>query len=75
MANLWRRAGVYIDLCYTFPAVIGVGTAAGWLADRFLPTKPYFTLAGFLLGLTGAFWYLFKMLNVIKSRRGSDDGP
>ena len=73
MANLWRRAGVYIDLCYTFPAVIGVGTAAGWLADRFLPTKPYLTLAGFLLGLTGAFWYLFKMLSVM-SRKG-DKGP
>lgn len=75
MANLWRRAGVYIDLVYTFPAVIGVGTAAGWIADRFLPTKPYLTLLGFLLGLAGAFWYLFKMLNVIKSRRGGDDGP
>jgi F0F1-type ATP synthase assembly protein I len=73
MANLWRRAGVYMDIIYTFPGAIGVGTAAGWLLDRWLKTAPYLTLAGFLVGLAGAFWYLFKMLSVM-SKRG-DKGP
>lgn len=80
MANLWRRAGVYLDIIYTFPGAIAVGTAAGWLLDRWLvKTAPYLTLAGFLLGLGGAFWYLFKMLAVVeKKRRGQgtgDQGP
>ena len=73
MADVWRRAGVYLDLVYTFPAAIGVGTAAGWAADRYLGTKPYLTLLGFLLGLLGGFWYLFKMLGVFKSRRKNRD--
>jgi F0F1-type ATP synthase assembly protein I len=74
VADLWRRAGVYLDIVYTFPAAVGVGTGAGWLADHYIGTKPYLTLLGFFLGLLGGFWYLFKMLGVFKGRRKNNHG-
>ena len=75
MVTPWRRLGVYLDLVYVFPGTIGVGTALGYLADRWLGTSPYGTMLGFLLGLAGAFWYLFRMLGVFGhgGRPGGDD--
>jgi F0F1-type ATP synthase assembly protein I len=73
MPSLWKKSGVYMDLVYTFPGAILGGTGLGWLADRWLGSNPYGTLVGFLLGLAAAFWYLFKMLNMIKrDGEGSD---
>lgn len=69
MALPWRRLGIYLELVYTFPSAVLVGTAAGYFVDRWLSSKPVGTLAGFLLGLAGAFWYLFKVLNRV-GRRG-----
>jgi F0F1-type ATP synthase assembly protein I len=63
MAPPWRRLGIYLELVYTFPSAVLVGTALGYFADRWAGSKPYGTLIGFLAGLAGAFWYLFKMLN------------
>ena len=65
-----------MDIIYTFPGAIAVGTVAGWLLDRWLvATTPYLTLVGFLLGLAGAFWYLFKMLATVEQRKKGDQGP
>ncbi len=74
MASIWTKSGVYLDLVYTFPGAILAGTGLGWLADRWLGTNPYLTLAGFLVGLGGAFWYLFKMLALLSKRDGGKGG-
>ncbi len=76
MPSPLRRLGVYLELVYTFPAVILVATGGGYLLDRWLGSSPIATVAGFVLGLVSAFVYLIKMLNSIKNNNenGKPDG-
>lgn len=75
MANLWKKAGTYLDLVYTFPVIILAGAGGGYLLDRWAGSSPYGTLGGFILGLAAAFTYLIRMLNALKNRRDGGDGP
>lgn len=57
----WLRD--YGDLIYLglmFPSAIAVGTVMGYFADRWLHTKPFGLLLGFLLGVIAAFYNLFQ---------------
>lgn len=72
MPSPLRRLGVYLELVYTFPATILAGAGGGYLLDRWLGIAPWGILAGFLLGLGGAFVYLIKMLNMLKRGPGDD---
>jgi ATP synthase protein I len=73
VASIWRKAGVYLDLIYTFPFVILAGAGLGWLVDRWAGTAPYGVLAGFVVGLVAAFTYLMRMLGSLAKRREDDD--
>ncbi len=68
MASPLRRLGVYLELVYTFPMTVLVGTGLGYLADRAWGISPYGTLAGFVVGLVGAFVYLVRMLALARER-------
>ncbi len=72
MAFPFKRLGVYLDLVYVFPVSVLGGSALGYFIDHWLGTTPYGVLIGFVLGMAGAFWYLFRMLNTLK--RNGDDG-
>ena len=73
MASMWRKAGTYLDLVYTFPFIILAGAGLGWLVDRWAGTDPYGVLVGFVVGLVAAFTYLTRMLGGLSRRGGSDD--
>ncbi len=72
MASPLRRLGTYLELIYTFPAVVLVGAGGGYLLDRWLGSSPIATLSGFVLGLVSAFVYLIKMLNTIKTNNNGN---
>lgn len=74
MPSPLRRIGVYLELVYTFPAIILVGAALGYLLDWWLGTSPILILIGFVVGIVGSFYYLIKMLNSIKNESPRDDG-
>lgn len=70
---MWRKAGIYLDLVYTFPVIILAGAGLGWLVDRWAGTAPYGVLVGFVVGLVSAFTYLMRMLGGLGRRGGRDD--
>jgi ATP synthase protein I len=65
-----RKAGIYIELVYTFPAAILLPALGGWWLDKKLGSDPWCVLSGLLLGLAAGFTYLFKSLSVIGKRKG-----
>jgi ATP synthase protein I len=69
-----KRLGIYLELVYTFPVIVGLGAGLGYLADRWLGTEPYLVLVGFVLGLVSAFFYLMKMLQSVKNGDGKGNG-
>ncbi len=68
----WSKLGLYMNLVYSFPATAMAGGGIGWLVDRFLGTKPWFTVTGFLVGLAGGFVLLFRTIQMIQRRRGNE---
>lgn len=78
MASPLRRLGVYLELIYTFPMTVLVGTGLGYLVDRAWGLSPYGTLVGFVVGLVGAFVYLIRMLALARENdrkgRGGNHG-
>lgn len=51
----------YINVGYYLLAPLLLGVFAGFMLDRFLKTKPIFTLIFILLGVAGTFYNLFKI--------------
>lgn len=60
-----RKLGVYLELVYTFPAIILLPALVGWWADKKFHSAPGFVLLGLFLGIAGGFTYLFKSLSAI----------
>ncbi len=54
-ARTYRGAKPYMDAAWLLTGSVIVGTGAGYLADRWLHTKPWLLLAGILLGLISGF--------------------
>ena len=42
-------------------AIVG-GGLLGWALDGWLGTLPVFMIAGFVIGVAAAFWYVYKMV-------------
>ncbi len=55
-----RRAGPAATASYTLIGAILLLGGAGWLADRWQGTSPWFLLAGLLVGLVVGFYALAK---------------
>lgn len=64
-----RKLGVYMELVYTFPAVLLLPALLGWWLDERFHTAPWLVLIGFFLGLAAGFTYLFKSLAVIGKKK------
>jgi len=45
-----------------FATCLGGGTFGGYFLDRWLGTKPWFLIAGMLMGTVAGFYGMFKML-------------
>ena len=50
-------------------AALGVGIALGWLADRYIGTRPWGLVVGFLLGSAAG------IVNVFRAVQGMGGGP
>lgn len=61
LALAYRKAGPYLSASTTLVASVGVFAAAGWWVDRKVGTaKPWFLIAGALLGMVGGFISFFR---------------
>ena len=58
----WKKAAVYTQLAYTFPAAVMVPSLLGWFLDKRLGTGPWLLFAGFVLGLAAGFVQVFRTL-------------
>jgi len=57
-----RQLARYGHLGIMFPVSIGIGAWLGYRLDVWLDTLPWFSLGGFLLGVTAAFRDLLRTL-------------
>ena len=69
--NLWSQIGLYTSLGFILPAAALVGSAAGWLLDRWLHTSPWLTV---VLGFLGAGAGLTEVLRILGRAEKDGDG-
>lgn len=62
IGEAYRKAAPYIDAAYQLLGGILVGAVVGWLADRWLGTRPWLLVAGLLLGLGAGFVSFFSIV-------------
>jgi len=63
LASAYQKAGPYIGASTTLVASVGLFAAAGWWIDRKVGTeKPWFLIAGSLLGMLGGFISFFRQV-------------
>jgi len=51
----------------TMAAAVGVGIYLGRLADNWLGTGPWFTIAGIVLGMASGIWSTYKRVMEVES--------
>jgi len=66
--DIWQCAGLGLELAIT----IGVCGWAGYLLDRWLPTRPFLLIAGCLVGMGAGMWNVVRRVETLSSR-GRDD--
>ena len=63
LALAYRKAGPYLSASTTLVASVGLFAAAGHWVDRKVGTgKPWFLIAGALLGMVGGFISFFRQV-------------
>ena len=62
MALDYKKIALYSQITYTFPLIVFAGAFAGWFLDRKAGTGPLFLVFGFLAGMAGGFWNVFRLL-------------
>ena len=60
--NLWAQVGLYTSLGFILPAGALVGSAGGWLLDRWLRTSPLLTVVLGFLGAAAGFIEVLRIL-------------
>jgi len=58
----WRALGMLATVGLTFVVATAGATVAGYFADRWLGTAPWFTLIGLVLGVAAGFRDLFRSI-------------
>ena len=63
LALAYRKAGPYLSASTTLVASVGLFAAAGYWVDKKVGTgKPWFLIAGALLGMAGGFISFFRQV-------------
>lgn len=57
----WKSVGELLSIGTTMVLATMIGLGAGYAADRWLHTAPWFTLIGLGLGIAAAFVSLFRV--------------
>ena len=68
--NLWARVALYTSLGFILPAGAIVGSAGGWLLDRWLGTTPILTV---VLGFLGAAAGFIEILQILRREEKDAD--
>jgi F0F1-type ATP synthase assembly protein I len=58
--NKKNDAMKWAGMAWEMAATMGVLVFLGWKCDGWWGTKPWFTLAGSILGVVGAMWVMFR---------------
>ena len=66
MAADYKKLVLFTHIAYSFPSAVLAGALLGWLIDSAAGTKPLFIVLGFLAGMAGGFWNLFRLLDSVK---------
>ncbi len=53
--DIVKQLGPYLGLGWVLAISVGLGTAGGYYADRWLDTSPWLTLGGIALGIGAGF--------------------
>jgi F0F1-type ATP synthase assembly protein I len=61
-AQTYRNAKPYLDAAWLLTGSVIVGTAGGYLLDRWLHTKPWLLLVGILVGLGSGFTAFVRVI-------------
>lgn len=64
-ASSYRKAQPYIDASWQLVGAVGLGSLAGWWADKKLGTTPWLLVTGALLGIGTGFYAFFKALTAL----------
>jgi F0F1-type ATP synthase assembly protein I len=67
--DLWQFAGLGLELVTS----IGVCGVAGYLLDRWLPTRPFLLITGCLLGMAVGMWTVVRRVEGQSSRSRDDE--
>jgi ATP synthase protein I len=76
--NLWAQVALYTSLGFILPASAIVGSAGGWLLDRWLGTTPILTVVLGFLGAAAGFIEILRILGQAEKdadRDHSNSGP
>ena len=61
----WKGVGEVAQLGMTLVVATVIGLAAGYFADRWLNTKPWFTLVGLAFGIVAGFLNVFRAVKAL----------
>lgn len=63
LASAYQKAGPYLSASTTLVASVGLFVAVGWWIDKKVGTeKPWFLIAGAVLGMVGGFISFFRQV-------------
>lgn len=72
-SDLWAQVGFYASLGFIIPASAICGYVLGWLIDRWLHTRPIFSLIAAFLGGAGGLVEILKILARAEKRADQAD--
>lgn len=67
-----RKLALAASVSTNLAAPIIGGIVLGYFLDSWLRTKPWLLLLGTLLGTTGAFWALFRLVNKLNQEKDEE---
>lgn len=68
-AQAWRSSQPYFDAVWQLVGGVGMGVGGGYGLDRWLHTKPWFLVAGSVLGMTVGFIGFFRSITQAGKRK------
>ena len=67
-----RKLALAVSVSTNLAAPIGGGILLGYFLDEWLGTKPWLILAGTMLGTTGAFLALYRIINKLNQEEDEE---
>ena len=69
-----RKAGIYLGVAFEVPGTILGGLVAGYLADNYFQTSPWFLISLTAIGFIGAFVRLIHWVRIFTRENNGGSG-